>query len=135
MWEVPLLAVISELVHRYRSPEMGVDQALNTLEHKLGDFATMTADLDMSAFRLMDFGTRRRFSREVQEGIVRRLQQEPWFVGTSNYDLARRLNLTPMGTGPMSGSGPPADQPQPCQQPAGGPCRGWKSIPTSWASR
>ncbi|MBN0343456.1 nicotinate phosphoribosyltransferase, partial [Pseudomonas aeruginosa] len=35
---------------------------------------------------------------EVQEGIVRRLQQEPWFVGTSNYDLARRLNLTPMGT-------------------------------------
>ncbi len=98
MWEVPLLAVISELVHRYRSPEMGVDQALNTLEHKLGDFATMTADLDMSAFRLMDFGTRRRFSREVQEGIVRRLQQEPWFVGTSNYDLARRLNLTPMGT-------------------------------------
>ncbi len=28
MWEVPLLAVISELVHRYRSPEMGVDQAL-----------------------------------------------------------------------------------------------------------
>jgi nicotinate phosphoribosyltransferase len=31
----PLLAVISELVHRYRSPEMGVDQALNTLEHKL----------------------------------------------------------------------------------------------------
>ncbi len=123
MWEVPLLAVISELVHRYRSPEMGVDQALNTLEHKLGDFATMTADLDMSAFRLMDFGTRRRFSREVQEGIVRRLQQEPWFVGTSNYDLARRLNLTPMGTVPTSGSSPPADQPQPCQQPAGGPCR------------
>ncbi|MCS5949840.1 nicotinate phosphoribosyltransferase [Klebsiella pneumoniae subsp. pneumoniae] len=34
----------------------------------------------------------------MQEGIVRRLQQEPWFVGTSNYDLARRLNLTPMGT-------------------------------------
>ena len=57
MWEVPLLAVISELVHRYRSPEMGVDQALNTLEHKLGDFASMTAGLDMRAFRLMDFGT------------------------------------------------------------------------------
>ncbi len=123
MWEVPLLAVISELVHRYRSPEMGVDQALNTLEHKLGDFATMTADLDMSAFRLMDFGTRRRFSREVQEGIVRRLQQEPWFVGTSNYDLARRLNLTPMGTQAMSGSRPTSRSAQPCQQPAGGPCR------------
>jgi len=98
MWEVPLLAVISELVHRYRSPEAGVEQALAELKHKLVDFAQLTDSLDMSRFRLMDFGTRRRFSREVQQAIVERLQQEPWFVGTSNYDLARRLNLTPMGT-------------------------------------
>lgn len=98
MWEVPLLAVISELVHRYRSPETGVTQALGALENKLAGFATLTDGLDMSRFRLMDFGTRRRFSRDVQRAIVERLQQEPWFVGTSNYDLARRLNLTPMGT-------------------------------------
>ncbi|HED6238072.1 nicotinate phosphoribosyltransferase [Enterobacter sichuanensis] len=98
MWEVPLLAVISELAHRYRSPETGVAQAVASLENKLAGFATMTEGLDMSRFRLMDFGTRRRFSRDVQEAIVKRLQQEPWFVGTSNYDLARRLDLTPMGT-------------------------------------
>jgi nicotinate phosphoribosyltransferase len=77
MWEVPLLAVISELVHRYRSPEISVDLALDTLEHKLTDFNRLTADIDMSGFRLMDFGTRRRFSREVQQAIVQRLQQEP----------------------------------------------------------
>lgn len=98
MWEVPLLAVISELAHRYRSPETGVTQALAALENKLTGFATLTDGLDMSRFRLMDFGTRRRFSRDVQQAIVQRLQQESWFVGTSNYDLARRLNLTPMGT-------------------------------------
>lgn len=98
MWEVPLLAVISELAHRYRSPENGVEQAVAALETKLAGFTTLTEGLDMSSFRLMDFGTRRRFSRDVQEAIVKRLQQEPWFVGTSNYDLARRLNLTPMGT-------------------------------------
>jgi nicotinate phosphoribosyltransferase len=98
MWEVPLLAVISELVHRYRSPEAGVQQALLHLETKLADFATRTEGLDMSGFRLMDFGTRRRFSRDVQDAIVARLKQEPWFIGTSNYDLARRLSLTPMGT-------------------------------------
>lgn len=98
MWEVPLLAVISELAHRYRSPETGVEQAVASLENKLAAFSTLTEGLDMSRFRLMDFGTRRRFSREVQQAIVERLQQEPWFVGTSNYDLARRLNLTPMGT-------------------------------------
>ncbi|MEH4931777.1 nicotinate phosphoribosyltransferase [Enterobacter cloacae] len=98
MWEVPLLAVISELAHRYRSPETGVTQALAAQENKLAGFATLTDGLDMSRFRLMDFGTRRRFSRDVQQAIVQRLQQESWFVGTSNYDLARRLNLTPMGT-------------------------------------
>lgn len=62
MWEVPLLAVISELVHHYRSPEISVDLALETLEHKLADFAQITAGLDLSHFRLMDFGTRRRFA-------------------------------------------------------------------------
>jgi len=98
MWEVPLLAVISELAHRYRSPEMGVEQALASLENKLVEFSQLTEGLDISRFRLMDFGTRRRFSRDVQQAIVERLQQESWFVGTSNYDLARRLNLTPMGT-------------------------------------
>ncbi|MCI1899180.1 MAG: nicotinate phosphoribosyltransferase [Enterobacter sp.] len=98
MWEVPLLAVISEIVHRYRSPQSGVEHALATLENKLVDFSRLTESMDMSRFRLMDFGTRRRFSREVQQAIVERLQQESWFVGTSNYDLARRLNLTPMGT-------------------------------------
>ena len=98
MWEVPLLAVISELVHGLRTPQTGLGQALAHLEQKLADFRQLTADVDMSGFRLMDFGTRRRFSREVQQAIVERLQQEPWFVGTSNYDLARRLNLTPMGT-------------------------------------
>jgi len=98
MWEVPLLAVISELAHRYRSPETGVEHAVASLENKLVEFSHLTEGLDMSRFRLMDFGTRRRFSREVQQAIVKRLQQEPWFVGTSNYDLARRLDLTPMGT-------------------------------------
>lgn len=98
MWEVPLLAVISELAHRYRSPDTGVEQAIASLEHKLVEFSHLAEGLDMSRFRLMDFGTRRRFSREVQQAIVERLKQEPWFVGTSNYDLARRLDLTPMGT-------------------------------------
>ena len=61
MWEVPLLAVISELAHRYRSPETGVTQAVAALENKLVEFSRLTEGLDMSRFRLMDFGTRRRF--------------------------------------------------------------------------
>lgn len=98
LWEVPLLAVISEVAHRHRSPGVNVQMALDHLENKLIKFNTLTKDIDLSAFRLMDFGTRRRFSREIQQGIVTRLRDEPWFVGTSNYSLARCMNLTPMGT-------------------------------------
>lgn len=98
LWEVPLLAVISEVTHHYRSPGVNVQMALDHLENKLSNFNQLTQDIDLSAFRLMDFGTRRRFSREVQQAIVTRLRDEPWFVGTSNYSLARCLNLTPMGT-------------------------------------
>lgn len=98
MWEVPLLAVISEVVHQHRAPGVTPQMALDHLETKLQEFNVLTAGVDLSHFRLMDFGTRRRFSREVQQAIVERLKQEPWFIGTSNYDLARRLDLTPMGT-------------------------------------
>jgi len=98
LWEVPLLAMISEVAHRHRSPDINTPIALEQLENKLNDFNRLTQDIDLSTFRLMDFGTRRRFSREIQQAIVTRLRDEPWFVGTSNYSLARTLDLTPMGT-------------------------------------
>ena len=84
----------------------------------------------------MDFGTRRRFSREVQQAIVKRLQQEPWFVGTSNYDLARRLDLTPMGTQAHEWF-QAHQQISRTWQTASVPHwpRGWKNIPINWASR
>ena len=99
LWEVPLLALISEIVHRHRSPDITVEMAVSQLKNKLQRFGELTADLDMSRFQLMDFGTRRRFSRDVQMAIVSTLQQDfPWLVGTSNYEIARRLNIAPLGT-------------------------------------
>lgn len=99
MWEVPLLALISEVVHRHRSPLVTPAMAVEHLQTRLDEFKAMTADLDMSRFKLMDFGTRRRFSRDVQQAIVGTLKQTfPWLVGSSNYDVARQLNITPVGT-------------------------------------
>ncbi|MBU9847202.1 nicotinate phosphoribosyltransferase [Rahnella ecdela] len=99
MWEVPLLAVISEVVHRQRSPFVTAQMAVDQLRKNLASFKEQAADIDLSAFRLMDFGTRRRFSGEVQEAIVSTLKNEfPYLVGTSNYDLAHKLQLTPVGT-------------------------------------
>jgi len=99
MWEVPLLAVISEVVHRHRSPEVTPAQAVAHLRSKLAQFKALAGDLDISRFKLMDFGTRRRFSQGVQQAIVSTLKAEfPYLVGTSNYDLAHQLDLAPVGT-------------------------------------
>lgn len=99
MWEVPLLALISEVVHRHRSPQVTPEMAVSRLKDKLIQFKELTADLDMSRFRLMDFGTRRRFSHDVQRAIVSTLKQDfPWLVGSSNYEMARQQNIMPVGT-------------------------------------
>lgn len=99
MWEVPLVAVISEVVHRHRSPDVTPDMAVAHLRSKLAQFKAMSADVDISRFKLMDFGTRRRFSQAVQQSIVSTLKDEfPYLVGTSNYDLAHQLDLAPVGT-------------------------------------
>ncbi|MDU6411571.1 MAG: nicotinate phosphoribosyltransferase [Yersiniaceae bacterium] len=99
LWEVPLLAVISEVVHRHRSPQATPEQAVSQLRGKLERFRALAGDTDLSRFRLMHFGTRRRFSRAVQQAIVTTLKSDfPYLVGTSNYDLARRLDLAPVGT-------------------------------------
>ncbi|MWP50090.1 MULTISPECIES: nicotinate phosphoribosyltransferase [unclassified Gilliamella] len=99
LWEVPLLAVISEIVHKDRSPNIGVPEALARLKDKLTLFNEQTADMDMSNFNLMDFGTRRRYSFAVQEAVVGYLKNHfTNFHSTSNYLLAYRLGLTPVGT-------------------------------------
>ncbi|MBL5824527.1 nicotinate phosphoribosyltransferase [Serratia fonticola] len=99
MWEVPLLAVISEVVHRHRSPQATPEMAISQLRQNLAQFKQLSGDIDISRFKLMDFGSRRRFSREVQQAIVSALKNEfPYLVGTSNYDLAHRLDLIPVGT-------------------------------------
>ncbi|WP_160620586.1 nicotinate phosphoribosyltransferase [Mixta intestinalis] len=99
MWEVPLLALISEVVHRHRSPQATPAMAVERLLEKISDFRERTQDVDLTRFSLMDFGTRRRFSRDVQFAIVSTLKSDfPWLVGSSNYDIARQLSITPVGT-------------------------------------
>ncbi len=99
LWEVPLLAVISEVAQRNRAPEITVQQAIEQLQAKLQKFKSLSADIDMSGFKLMDFGTRRRFSGQVQDAIVATLKSDfPYLVGTSNYICAKQHHLPPVGT-------------------------------------
>lgn len=99
LWEVPLLAIISEIRGRIRYPDASPEQACQLLNNKLTQFNNTYPKLDKSQFSLIDFGTRRRFSKQVQLKVVERLIQNfPQFNGTSNYYLAYKKGLNPVGT-------------------------------------
>lgn len=97
LFEVPLLAIISQLHHRRNHPDHDLDEGRRRLEAKIGQIRELP---DPPAFGFSDFGTRRRFSRDWQEEVVTTLAREipESMRGTSNLDLARRLDLLPIGT-------------------------------------
>lgn len=96
LYEVPILAIVSETWFRAKAPDMDFSIALM----RLGFKAEMLLDTAGSDFSLIEFGTRRRYSQRWHEELLRGLQRlvPDQLTGTSNVDLARRLGLRPMGT-------------------------------------
>jgi nicotinate phosphoribosyltransferase len=100
LFEVPLLAIVSEVRNRTRHPGTQLVQARDQLYRKF-DWLHANASADeLAELKVADFGTRRRFSFAVQQEVVTVLKQDfpGQFVGTSNVELARRLDLKPLGT-------------------------------------
>ncbi|EOD55005.1 nicotinate phosphoribosyltransferase [Aeromonas molluscorum] len=99
LWEIPVLATISEMRNRFRYPQLGVSQALTRLDQKIDKLQDTLSPEEMQDFNLIDFGTRRRFSQAVQDAVVGRLKERlPCFRGTSNYQLAQKYQLPAVGT-------------------------------------
>ncbi len=97
LWEVPLLAIICELRCHNMYPESTAAQAVDRLQYKIEKL--FASGDDLSQFSVIDFGTRRRFSKEVHWSIVDHLRQHfPHFIGTSNLELAKEFGLQPFGT-------------------------------------
>jgi nicotinate phosphoribosyltransferase len=96
LFEVPVLAIVSEVY--FRNTQRGADLAegRRRLRAKIG----LINAVPDPEFRIADYGTRRRFSRAWHEEVVRTLKEGigPKFVGTSNVELAMRHGLTPLGT-------------------------------------
>jgi nicotinate phosphoribosyltransferase len=96
LFEVPVLAIVAEVYYRntVRTPDFA--EGRRRLAAKI---ATINAVPD-PAFRIADYGTRRRFSRVWQAEVARTLRDGigQKFVGTSNVKLAFDLGLTPLGT-------------------------------------
>ncbi len=92
LWEVPLMAVISELFFTHCDTNWEHDEVAqaNALIGKAERLKECT---------LADFGTRRRRSYDMQDLVVRTLKQHhPKFVGTSNVHLAHKHGTKPIGT-------------------------------------
>ncbi|MCY1274308.1 Nicotinate phosphoribosyltransferase 2 [compost metagenome] len=100
LFEIPLLAIISEVRNRYRYRDIKLIQAREQLYRKLDWLRANASDEELAGFQLADFGTRRRFSYRVQEEVVHILKRDfpGRLVGTSNVHLAREYDLKPIGT-------------------------------------
>ncbi|MFP2769631.1 nicotinate phosphoribosyltransferase [Oceanisphaera sp. KMM 10153] len=97
LFEVPLMAIISEVYCRRHHPSPDWQQARARLQDKI---SLVQDSVENEDFRFSDFGTRRRYSRVWQQEVVAELARQlpVQFAGTSNLDLARRLGLKPVGT-------------------------------------
>ena len=100
LYEIPLLAIISEVRNRYRYREVVIEQVRERLYQNLDWLKAEASAEELAGFQLADFGTRRRFSYRVQEEVVHILKRDfpGRFVGTSNVHLAREYQLKPIGT-------------------------------------
>lgn len=100
LFEVPVLASISEARNLQRYPQVTLDLVRERLSDKLDWLRREASAEELAGFKMADFGTRRRFSYAVQECVVRELKARfpGRFVGTSNVHLARKLDLKPLGT-------------------------------------
>jgi nicotinate phosphoribosyltransferase len=97
MYEIPVLAIVSEVYFRNTQPRPDFAEGRRRLLKKIGQARAVEPEL---AFKISDYGTRRRFSRDWQEEVLQTFRREipQNFAGTSNVWFAMRNNLTPLGT-------------------------------------
>jgi len=97
LYEIPVLAIVSEVYFRRTQPAPDYAEGRRRLEEKMDLLRGVEPALD---FKISDFGTRRRFSRVWHEEILRTLKRDvsEHFAGTSNVWFAQRIGLTPLGT-------------------------------------
>jgi nicotinate phosphoribosyltransferase len=97
LFEIPVLAIVNELYFRRTVPAPDFAEGRRRLQRKIG---SIRDDSTLSAVRIADYGTRRRFSRAWQDEVLRGLKSDlaENLAGTSNVMYARAHGLTPLGT-------------------------------------
>jgi len=97
MYEIPVLAIVSEVYFRRTQPQPDLAEGRRRLKAKID----LVRALDPGfTFRISDYGTRRRFSRGWHDEVIGTFKREiaDRFAGTSNVWLAMKHGVTPLGT-------------------------------------
>lgn len=94
LWEVPLLALISELHYELNHLERDTN---TTVAHTTIEKAQKLNSLGVT---FAEFGTRRRHSYKVHDLVVHSLTQasDSKFIGSSNVHFAMKYGIKPIGT-------------------------------------
>ena len=97
MFEVPILAIVSEVYTRANYPKPDYEFARQKIANKV---ALVKNVEPLERFKFSDFGTRRRFSKGWQEEVVKALRDQlpQNFSGTSNVAFAKQYGVKPIGT-------------------------------------
>lgn len=96
-YEIPILEICAEVYYRNH---YDYDELLKGFKEKSEE---KIKELKSGKYHLgawSEFGARRRLSFEAQDWLIKRLSEEKLegFIGTSNVLLAKKYNVTPVGT-------------------------------------
>lgn len=100
LFEIPVLATVSELRNRQKYPDVLLSQVRDRLYQKFEWLEKNASKEELADFRVSDFSTRRRLSHLAQREVVDIMRRDfpGVFVGTSNPSLAYEFNLPLIGT-------------------------------------
>jgi nicotinate phosphoribosyltransferase len=111
LFEIPVLAIVNEVYFRNTQKKPDFEEGRRRLETKIGQLQ----DAGLADLKIADYGTRRRFSKDWHEEVLRTLNVRlgavtpptlqpkpgarlPQLAGTSNVLYAMKLGLIPLGT-------------------------------------
>ncbi|MDQ0024088.1 nicotinate phosphoribosyltransferase [Variovorax paradoxus] len=111
LFEIPVLAIVNEVYFRNTQKKPDFAEGRRRLETKIGELQ----DAGLADLKIADYGTRRRFSKDWHEEVLRTLNNRlgavtsppvpaqpgarlPQLAGTSNVLYAMKLGLIPLGT-------------------------------------
>ncbi|MBM4852051.1 nicotinate phosphoribosyltransferase [Vibrio parahaemolyticus] len=100
LYETIIMSIVSEVRSRQRWSDIPFEHFQTVLEDKVRYLKAELERRNITNFKFADMSTRRRFSFQAQRTMLEYLSKElpQCLTGTSNYHLARELDLTPIGT-------------------------------------